>query len=66
MRAVGVPMVGLMRDHTGGFSALLGTFAALIAVVAVAALFLPRGSPVSIAETAPPPTPGGTEGLAAL
>ena len=64
--AVGVPMVGLMRDHTGGFSALLGTFAVLIAVVTLAALFLPRGGPVSIAETAPTPTPGGREGLAAL
>jgi hypothetical protein len=40
--ALGVPMVALVHDRTGGFAWLFVVLAALAAVTVAAALFLPR------------------------
>ncbi len=55
--ALGVPLVGLSRDLTGGFSLLLQVMAALAAVVVLAVLTLPRDPTRS--PLVPAPAPAG-------
>jgi MFS family permease len=47
-----VPLVGLIRDHTGGFSALLLALAGLAALATAAACWLPPERPVTPQPTA--------------
>jgi len=65
--SLGVPLVGLLRDATGGFSALLLVLAGLSALGTLAVMWVPADRPVQVPlETAVATQPASAPALVAL
>jgi predicted MFS family arabinose efflux permease len=61
--SLGVPMVGIIRDYTGGFTVLFFVLSSLAAVVVAATFFLPREvSSLGKGGMVQPAMAGGTSG----